>query len=152
MDIKNYIKGIIEEILTEKEFFLVDVEVKPAKSIQIYLDGDNGISISKCAKIGRELINRIDEEELMERNEVIEVSSPGIDHPIVNPRQYNKNIDRYFNLTLVDDTIKEGKLIAIEPEVLTFEEELKEKGKKLEIKEVKIDLDKIKESKVIIKF
>lgn len=152
METKTYIEQLVNEILIEDEFFLVDVEIKPGKTMQVFLDGDNGISITKCAKIGRELINRIDEDGIYDRGEVIEVSSPGIDQAITNPRQYNKNINRHFNIVLNNESSVEAKLIAIDENRLTLEEEVKEKGKKKEIKTIIIDLDEIKEAKVVVKF
>jgi len=142
----------MEEIITDDQYFLVDVEVQPSKSIQVFIDGDNGISISQCAKYGRALINQIDEDEEMERNEIIEVSSPGLDQPIVNPRQYIRNINRYFEFKLSDASVIEGKLTQFENELLTLKEEVKEKGKKTTFKESQINLSDIIEAKVVVKF
>jgi ribosome maturation factor RimP len=68
------------------------------------------------------------------------------------PRQYTKNIGRNLAIKMADGSKREGKLNALTEDAILIEEQIKQKGKKAEIIESVIPLDKITETKVLISF
>ncbi|WP_140939661.1 ribosome assembly cofactor RimP [Sphingobacterium lumbrici] len=147
----------VEELVLEKigdrdDLFIVSIKMQSNGVLAILLDGDQGISIDDCVKVSRHVGFHLEEENAIETAYRLEVSSPGIDSPLVLLRQYIKNIGRDVRLKLEDGTAKEGKLIAVAEQELTIEEKVKEKGKKAEIKEAVFPLSQIKETKVLISF
>jgi ribosome maturation factor RimP len=139
-------------ISTEPDLFLVEVRIKPANNIKVFIDGDQGVSIDKLVRYNRSLYKQIEEEGLFPNGDFsLEVSSPGLDEPIKLHRQYMKNIGRSVEVVLNDGSKIEGKLMgAAETDLLV--EETKGKGKKMETVQHTISFDNIKTTKIQIKF
>lgn len=104
--------------------------------------------ISKCAEINRRLYRQIEEEGVFPDGDFsLEVSSPGVDEPLVFDRQYKKNIGRKVLVTLNDDSEQLGKLVEANATELVLEVPV---GKKKEIIIVNIPLTDIKKTVVQI--
>ena len=115
------VKRILLTLLFDDIFF-VDMKVKPTNNIKIFLDADSGLGIEKCIKINRRLYRQVEEMGFYPEGDFsLEVSSPGIDVPLKMLRQYVKNIGRTVEVTLNDDTIKEGALLEANEENIVIE-------------------------------
>lgn len=139
-------------ISTEPDLFLVEVTIKPTNNIKVFIDGDQGVSIDKLVRYNRNLYKQIEEEKMFPNDDFsLEVSSPGLDEPLKLHRQYMKNVGRFVEVVLNDGSKIEGKLTgATETDLLV--EEVKGKGKKMEIVQHTISFDNIKTTKIQIKF
>jgi ribosome maturation factor RimP len=84
---KTKINQLIDEVLADSPLFLVDLKVSGRNQILVYLDGDNGVPISSCVQVSRHIESSLDRE--VEDFE-LEVSSIGVDKPLVMPRQFKK--------------------------------------------------------------
>jgi ribosome maturation factor RimP len=81
----------------------------------------------------------------------LEVSSPGIDEPLILNRQYVKNMGRKVEVTFLDETIKEGVLKTVtENDILI--EWTEGKGKKAAVQTLLIPFDQIKTTIVQVQF
>jgi ribosome maturation factor RimP len=147
--IEALLNGLLEE---QPEFFLVSLRIKPTDNVKIFLDGDNGITIEKCIYFNRKLRNLIVEESVYPEGEYsLEISSPGVGEPLINHRQYKKNITRFVEVILIDGTVKEGQLLAVsEADILI--EYTEGKGKKAITQQLVIPFNNIKSTTVQIKF
>ena len=147
--IEQRINGLIS---AEPELFLVEIKIKPTNNVKVYIDGDHGVSIEKLVSYNRKLYKQLEEEGLFPGGDFsLEVSSPGLDEPLKMHRQYLKNIGRFAEVTGLDGSKKEGKLIsATETEIVL--EEQKGKGKKMEVVQHCIPFENIKTTKIQIKF
>ncbi|HHX71012.1 MAG: ribosome maturation factor RimP [Miniphocaeibacter sp.] len=116
-------------IVTNLGFILDDIEyVKEPKGnvLRVYIDKDQGtINIDDCEKSSKVISDKLDEIDPIDEQYYLEVSSPGIDRPFKNNRDYSKNIG---NLVIVKfyapvDGEKEiiGKLIDFNDESITLE-------------------------------
>ena len=145
------VKRILLTLLYDDIFF-VDMKVKPTNNIKIFLDADSGLGIEKCIKINRRLYRQVEEMGFYPEGDFsLEVSSPGIDEPLKLLRQYVKNIGRNVEVTLNDDTIKEGVLLeAIEEQIII--ETTEGKNKKTVTTQIPILFTDIKQTVVQIKF
>ncbi|MCW3092240.1 MAG: hypothetical protein JWP81_3309 [Ferruginibacter sp.] len=147
------IETLIGQLLAETEdTFLVSVRIKPTNNIKVFLDADSGLNIDKCVKINRAM-HRIIEEKgwYPDGNFSLEVSSPGVEEPLKNFRQYKKNIGRKVALTLNDDTIQEGRLLGADENLVQLEyTEGKNKKAVTVVKE--IPFDQVKQTIVLIEF
>ncbi|MDO1446303.1 ribosome maturation factor RimP [Rhodocytophaga aerolata] len=132
MDLKERIEALVEGYLQGSEYFLVNVLIAGGKSVPkliIWLDGDAGVSIDKCAEVSRWLGKRIEDENLIETNYTLEVSSPGIDQPLKLFRQYKQHLGRNLRVTLKDGSTKTGKLEEVKETSVTIAETAKGKKK-----------------------
>ncbi|MFY8128006.1 MAG: ribosome maturation factor RimP [Chitinophagaceae bacterium] len=147
----NDIISLVETIVTDP-YFLVSAKIKPTNNIKLFLDGDQGITIETCVKINRQLYKLIEEKAWYPEGDFsLEVSSPGIDEPLVLHRQYLKNIGRKIEVTLNDTTIKNGTLTHVSEENFTIET-LVGKGKKAEKLEINISFTDVKEAIIQVSF
>ncbi len=145
------VKRILLTLLYDDIFF-VDMKVKPTNNIKIFLDADSGLGIEKCIKINRRLYRQVEEMGFYPEGDFsLEVSSPGIDEPLKMLRQYVKNIGRNVEVTLNDETIKEGILLEATEEQIVVETTEGKNKKALNIKVPILFVD-IKQTVVQIKF
>jgi ribosome maturation factor RimP len=141
-----------EQLVGSEDVFLVEIKVLPGNNIKVYLDADNGITIEKCIKVNRALYNQIEESELFPNEDFsLEVSSPGIEEPLRLHRQYKKNIGRTVEVTMSDETKKEGKLLIVNDEEIIIEEKTGQ-GKKAVIQKTNILFNQVKHAKVLVTF
>ena len=149
----NTIEKLVNEVLSqEKEYFLVEVKIKPTNNIKVYVDGDNGISIEKCVQFNRSLCKKISVADLFPAGDFsLEVSSPGVDKPLRSKRQYLKNMGRNVQVLFNDGSEKTGKLTEVTDADIIIEESVG-KGKKAEVQQVVIPFSNIKTTTVQIQF
>lgn len=150
------IRELAESLLTDKTHFLVAVEISTTggrgRKVRILMDGDEGISIDDCVALSRALGEQIEEKGLMDDDAyTLEVSSPGLDHPLESVRQYRKNIGRGLKVIRIDGKEVRGTLSVVRGNSIVLESK-KGKGKKAEMVKEEIPLAEIKKSLVQISF
>lgn len=132
--------------------FLVEVRIKPTNNIKVFIDADEGITLSTLIDYNRKLYKVLEESGLFPADDFsLEVSSPGLDEPLKKHRQYKKNAGRYVHITKNDNSVIEGKLIEAGEDGVIVETETG-KGKKKEIKQETILFTDIKTTKIQVKF
>lgn len=153
MQVEQRVKELIEEKIADRaDLFIVSIRMLKSGILEILLDGDNGIAIADCVAVSRHVGFHLEEENVIENAYRLEVSSPGIDSPLLLVRQYEKNVGREVRVKLEDGAKHEGKLVSVTNDAITIEEKVKEKGKKAEVKEAVFPYNQIKETKVLISF
>jgi ribosome maturation factor RimP len=144
-------KRITDLLIDEPGYFIVEVSIKPANNIKVFVDADQGASIDRLTKLNRVLYKWVEESMYPDGDFSLEVSSPGLDEPIKLHRQYIKNIGRFVEVFEIEGERKEGKLLSATTNEIIIEE-TKGKGKKMEIIEHRIPIEQIKSTKIQIKF
>ena len=155
MGLKQEIEEIVEKHLPDESHFVVGVEIignGPRQQVRILIDADKGVSIDTCASVSRAVGEEVEAKGLMESAYVLELSSPGLDYPLVSRRQYEKNIGRNLRISLQDSREIEGVLQAVGPSALTLKVMRKEKGKKATEEELTIALEQVRKSIVLVSF
>ncbi len=104
---QNSIEHHLEGILAGKDIFLVGVKVDNNNKIIVHIDSSEGISIDDCARVSRELEEKLDRDR---EDFALEVSSPGLDSPFRVIEQYQKNVGKRINLVKTDGEKLEGVL------------------------------------------
>lgn len=122
-ELQDKITALVNGYLADfEDSFLVEVTVVERGKLRVLviIDGDKGVSIDRCARISRKLGADIEAQNIIEDAYNLEVSSPGIDHPLKLRRQYVSNIGRSIKVTLKDGCSQEGKLQTVEDEHFTL--------------------------------
>ena len=150
--IAEKIEQIVNDLIKdEPDLFLVEIKIRPVNNVKVYIDGDKGISIDRLVQYNRRLYRRLDESMMFPNGDFsLEVSSPGLDEPLKLHRQYIKNIGRFVEVTDIEGSRKEGKLLEVKDSEIVIEEQ-KGQGKKKEVFQSSVPLGKIKTTKVQIK-
>ena len=147
MKIEETIQGIVEELIADREdLFVVEVALKGNKGNQrlmVFLDGDKGVQIDKCAEVSRKLGHEIEERNLIDNKYILEVSSAGMGKPLKVSRQFVKNKGRELEVTLKNGEIKTGILDSSDEKYLTLKNEEKKET---------IPFEEIEKSIVLVSF
>lgn len=148
------IRDFVQTALTDRsDLFLVDVIKKGndrSSKLVVILDGDQGVTIDDCSSISRQLSQYLDEAVDSDNPYTLEVTSSGLDHPLLLKRQYHKNINKNIKVIKNDDTELEGELVEVHDEEIIIESLL---GKKKAQKEKnKIEFKDIKKTFVLVSF
>lgn len=95
--------ALLEGILSEKNFELVDVEwVKEGslRYLRAYIDKEGGITIDDCEYVSRALSDLLDREDFIPENYILEVSSPGLDRPLKKDKDFERSIGKEVEIKL----------------------------------------------------
>jgi len=139
------IERALLEFFKQEEYsdcFIVEVKSSPSGShLEVFVDSDSQLTLKKCTKISRYLEELIEEKSLLPEKYKLDVSSPGIDRPLLWPRQYLKNIGRKIKVKQDEKKEIKGKLISaddkgIKVEVPLTRKQAKELGVKSQIEEI----------------
>ncbi|MGB5361831.1 MAG: ribosome assembly cofactor RimP [Aureibaculum sp.] len=151
---KKIVEKLVEEALNEnQELFLIELNILPDNKITVVVDGDNGITIKECIRISRHIEHNLDREEY---DFALDVTSPGLSEPLLNIRQYKKNLGRTLKIKTDSETY-EGKLTRVDDKEIEIEWKVREpkpigKGKVTVLKKETLPFEIIKQTKVKLIF
>lgn len=148
------VKNIVERLLEGSDLFFVDIHIRKNNVIELFIDSPQGVDISSCSRISRELESYLDREE---EDFELTVSSAGIGYPFKVAGQYLKNIGKKVSVKLIDASRLEGILQSYTPTEIVLECEEKrpiegKKKKELVKTEKRILIEDIKEIKDKVSF
>ena len=89
---KDKIADIISHILEAHSVELVDVEIKNRKGkklVTIYINKTGGVTVQVCAELSDIIGEIFDAEDLFPYSYVLEVSSPGLDRPLIEKSDFD---------------------------------------------------------------
>lgn len=116
MNDQQRISQLLEPHLNGGAYYVVDVQVAGRQGgthkVTVLLDSDEGITIDECARVGRQLGNEMDEQNVFGEDVPfnLEVSSPGVGFPLSQPRQFTKNLGRTLKVETSGGSILVGTL------------------------------------------
>ena len=99
------IARIIEPVANDLGYALVRVKITPENgcTLQIMAEDENGrFTINDCEALSKDLSPVLDVEDPIDREYHLEVSSPGIDRPLVRKRDFERFIGHEAKVELVD--------------------------------------------------
>ena len=70
--------------------------------VRLLVDKVGGVTIQDCARLNQQIGQALDQSSLMSDSYMLEVSSPGLDRPLVSPRDFERAIGEEVNLTVVE--------------------------------------------------
>ncbi|WP_066223540.1 ribosome assembly cofactor RimP [Formosa haliotis] len=151
---RTTVENLLENALQERnDLFLISLTISGDNAIKVIIDGDEGVSVEDCMFVSRAIENNIDREE---QDFSLEVMSAGAASPLLQSRQFVKNIGRTLEVKTKTEDI-EAVLVDANEDVIVLEWKAREpkpvgKGKVTVQKEAKIAYNDIVEAKVMIKF
>ena len=98
------IAGLLEPAVTAMGMDLEDVRITSAgrrRRLRVVVDSDGGVSLDNIALVSRELSATLDRAAAMgEAPYTLEVSSPGVDRPLTEPKHWRRAIGRLVTAPL----------------------------------------------------
>jgi ribosome maturation factor RimP len=124
------LSGLIEPVVTAAGMDLESVRVSTAgkrKLLRIIVDADHGVSLDETAEVSREISALLDAgNALGEAPYTLEVSSPGVDRPLTEPRHWRRARGRLVRVKVTGEgptsggTV-EGRVVAADADGVTLE-------------------------------
>lgn len=102
-DLLVEISDLIAPICKKENVILFDlayVKEGPFKYLRVYIDNEKGITIEDCQRISEQVSRKLDEKDPISENYFLEVSSPGIDRPFKEDKDYEKNLNESVEVRL----------------------------------------------------
>jgi len=151
---EDTIRVLIDEKIDGTDYYVLSLDIKPGNVITVELESSGPVGITDCVDISRQIEHNLDREN---EDFALQVSSPGLDKPLRDHRQYIKNVGRELKVRLNDDSEIAGELIEADAEKIKLhtsrKERLEGKKKKVLIEEdIVLKYDEIKQAKIKINF
>ena len=92
-DVTNVVRGFVEPLAADAGLDLVDVEVKgsgPRTLVRVKVDRKGGVGLTECQDLSRTLSRLLDESDPIDNRYQLEVSSPGVNHPLRTQREFDR--------------------------------------------------------------
>ena len=93
---------------------LEDVVVTPAgkrRMLRVVVDQDGGVGLDAVATVSSAVAASLDDSDAMGGAPyVLEVTSPGVERPLTEPRHWRRALTRLVKVSLVDGTTTEGRV------------------------------------------
>ena len=110
---KEQIATLAEEAIQGTDLFLVEVKVKPANVIEVYVDADSAVNIDQCVAISRFVESKMDRD--VEDFE-LSVLSWGLSGALKLDRQLQKYVGKDVEVKTKELGKIQGKLMAFDAE------------------------------------
>ncbi|MDM5332763.1 ribosome maturation factor RimP [Ureibacillus composti] len=144
--VTSVIEQLVTPILEELNLELVDIEfVKEGRNwfLRIYIDTpEGGIDIDQCALVSERLSVLLDENDPIEQNYYLEVSSPGAERPLKKESDFEKAVGKFIYVKTYEPIkdLKEfqGYLTAYTEQGLEMEVRIKTRKIKLLVEKEKV--------------
>lgn len=151
MALKDQISELVTPAVSDQGFYLEDVHVATPGSHRIVtciVDGDASLNLDQVTTVSRVISELLDEAAFMgETPFTLEVTSPGVDRPLTQPRHFAKNIDRLLKIIKLDGSEVTGRILSNTDHDVTLTVTVKK-----ETIEQTISLSEIKRAVVEIEF
>lgn len=145
---KDHIRRLAEQHISGTGIFLVDVRLSSTGRITILIDRTEGVRIDDCAMLSRQISNDLGEEG---GDYELNVSSPGLDMPLLVPEQFRKNEGRMVDVVTNEGERFKGTMINVTAG--GFDLKVETKVKKEIVTSVRsFNFEDVKSVKVIISF
>jgi ribosome maturation factor RimP len=91
--LRERLTALLEPVIADLGYELLLLEFSPNKSsamLRLFIDSADGINLDDCAKVSREVAATLDVEDPIKQSYQLEVSSPGMDRPLVKPEHFQR--------------------------------------------------------------
>ena len=116
MALKDQISELVTPAVSDLGFYLEDVHVATPGSHRIVtciVDGDASLNLDQVTTVSRVISELLDEAAFMgETPFTLEVTSPGVDRPLTQPRHFAKNVDRLLKIIKLDGSEVTGRILS----------------------------------------
>jgi ribosome maturation factor RimP len=122
---RDRLLALLAPVVSGQGLELEDITVQPAgrrRVLRVVVDCDGGVSLDDVAEVSRAVSARLDSDDLMGGGPyVLEVSSPGVDRPLTEPRHWRRAASRLVRARLPDGGEITGRIIRVDESVVVLE-------------------------------
>lgn len=117
------VRAAVADAVEQAGLIIEDVEVAGAGNRRVVRltvdlpDGPGGVTSDQIGDVSRSVSAALDDADVVEGAHTLEVSTPGTDRPLTEPRHFRRAVGRLINLTTVDGE-RVARLESVEDETL----------------------------------
>ncbi len=139
--VQDKLETLIGPLVQTMGYELVLLEFSPHKGsamVRLFIDAPGGITLGDCERVSREVEGVLDVEDPIPQNYRLEVSSPGLDRPLVKAAHYERFAGQVAKVQLIAPKagrrkfqgvlkgLKDGQVVLDTPDAGTVELKLDE--------------------------
>jgi ribosome maturation factor RimP len=109
VEVKQVVSDLVEAPLRDQGFELAEVVVsryRTATTIRLFVYGADGVTIDECARLSRMVDDILAGTDLFKNGYTLEISSPGLDRPLLTPRDYKYRVGETVRVEFQDHSRK----------------------------------------------
>jgi len=155
--IKHKIHELASQVAEDEGLELVSVDILGTgrrTMLKVVVDKEGGVTVGDCEKMSRSLEALLDVEDPIKGPYVLEVSSPGLDRPLLTQADFERNIEKLARIVtsekINNQTFFIGRIIDVGEGWIRLK--IEKKGAKEESKDIFIPMDKISKARLEIEF
>jgi ribosome maturation factor RimP len=122
---RKQLQDLLDPVVSAAGYELVDLSVSSAgrrSLLRVIVDGDEGIDLDGVAVVSRAISDAMDSEAgAFAGPYVLEVSSPGVDRPLTEPRHWRRALGRLVSVPISGAEPVTGRVLAVEPAELRLQ-------------------------------
>ncbi|MDP3025370.1 MAG: ribosome maturation factor RimP [candidate division Zixibacteria bacterium] len=102
-EIKEELKQRLLPLIEEEDLELVELDLvgkPPHYILRIFVDKAGGVKVEECADLSRRLSDYLDTEDLIRGRYTLEVSSPGLERPLLSLDDFRRKIGERVKIDL----------------------------------------------------
>jgi ribosome maturation factor RimP len=92
-DVTDVVRAYAQPLADDAGLDLLDVQVKGSGSrtlVKVTVDRKGGVGLAECQQLSRDLSRRLDDADPIDSRYQLEVSSPGVTHPLRTQRDFDR--------------------------------------------------------------
>lgn len=113
---RDHLMKLLEPVVGAEGLDLEDVTVTQAgkrRLLRVIVDRDGGVSLDDIADVSQAVSTALDDDDVMgQAAYTLEVSSPGVDRPLTEPRHWRRAAKRLVKAEMRDGSVVEGRILA----------------------------------------
>ena len=118
MSLISNLEELLAPSISRAGFILEEVKVTPVgkrRIIAVIVDCvDRNPNLDEVTTVSRIVSEALENySQLGDQPFTLEVTTPGVDRPLTQPRHWQKNVDRLVKITLIDGTITTGRIAKV---------------------------------------
>lgn len=115
---RDGLQRLLEPVVRPLGYDLEDVVITPAgkrRMLRVIVDRDGGVDLDDVARVSSAVSARLDESDAMGGQPyVLEVTSPGVDRPLTQPRHWRRSLDRLVRVGVAGVGDRTGRVVAVD--------------------------------------
>jgi ribosome maturation factor RimP len=122
---RQRVHDALAPVVSRAGFDLEDVSITAAgrrSVVRVVVDRDGGVDLDAVAEISRVVSDSLDGADVMgETPYVLEVTSPGVDRPLTEPRHWRRAAGRLVQVPTTEGGSLNGRVVGTDDDTVTFD-------------------------------
>lgn len=124
-DVEVKVEALIEPFLASRGLQLVEVQYRRGgrhSLVRLFIHRPGGATVEDCARVSEHLSPLLDVNDFVPGPYTLEVSTPGLDRPLVTDRDFSIRIGERVRVTRLTGETVEGLLLACDADSVTLKD------------------------------